>query len=342
MPALLFVILGTAFVVPLFPADWPLLIPLEALGTEWKIIVIGFVAILLTGLLYNLNGTIIRLYRGLSWKDYLFGTTLTTRNVNKLDIAHAQRRALRTMREEVQQRPQNPEREALVNRITAQQSSIATRIYSEFPDDPSQVLPTRLGNVISSFESYPDRQYGIDATALWPRMIGTMDKDYGAAVADAKTSLDFSVNSSLLSGITALAIFIVGSYYRLQLDSVGILIRHLMEILIFVIAAIAMYLSSIERAKEWGEMYKGAFDLYRGGLLKQLGYKQIPETVNDEISLWDPISRQIIYGYPPADKGHPVPYTFIRTSASGKPLDVDLVVTRGVTNGGNDGSIEVK
>jgi hypothetical protein len=344
IPAVLFVIFGLLFLVPLFPPDWPVLRPLETLGTEWKIIIIAFVTILLTALLYNLNVIILRLYTGHYWKEVWSGKYFTKRNRVRFDVAHAQRQGSQALLEQPQE---SGDSEAAISTIAEQQSRAARMVNREFPSTRHLVLPTRLGNVIRSFEEYPNRQYGIDAPTLWPRMLGKLDKDYGVAVADSKTSFDFTLNSSFLSAIMAMSILAVGLYFPVQLASpdvsarLDILARWGAEIILFVLAASLLYVSSIQRAKDWGDMYKGAFDLYRRDLLKQLGYAQVPETVAEEISLWDTISRQMIYGYPPPQIREPLPYTAARTSASGDPFDVTLSVTRGAAIVGSTGAIKI-
>src|SRR4051812_49479200 len=43
-----------------------------------------------------------------------------------------------------------------------------------FPCDPNGVptaqFPTRLGNLLTAFETYPDRKYGMDGVFAWPRL----------------------------------------------------------------------------------------------------------------------------------------------------------------------------
>ncbi|MEA2175486.1 MAG: hypothetical protein QOD00_3078, partial [Blastocatellia bacterium] len=68
------------------------------------------------------------------------------------------------------------------------------------------------------------------------------------------------------------------------------------KILIFAFLAYVFYELSIERALAWGDMVRGAFDLYRWDLLKQLGFKQEVKTREAERTAWAEVSRQMIYG----------------------------------------------
>ncbi|HEY9502806.1 MAG TPA: hypothetical protein VIR01_14320, partial [Pyrinomonadaceae bacterium] len=73
LPAALFIILCLIFVVPLLPADWLLLSRLEVLDTEWRIVAISLLVLVLSGALYNLNVTLTRFFEGYPWKDSWLG-----------------------------------------------------------------------------------------------------------------------------------------------------------------------------------------------------------------------------------------------------------------------------
>jgi len=118
-----------------------------------------------------------------------------------------QRLGLRTLKDELDKDKKNAE---TVSDIWTRLSEVSRRLNSELPSDTSLLLPTRLGNVIRSFEEYPDRQYGIGAITLWPRLIAKIDKEYAAMMDDSKTSFDFMLNISLLSAFSALVITVVG------------------------------------------------------------------------------------------------------------------------------------
>jgi uncharacterized repeat protein (TIGR01451 family) len=172
-------------------------------------------------------------------------------------------------------------------------------------------------------------------------MVGTINKDYGAAVADAKTSFDFTLNSSLLSAVLASAMVVAGLYSNIWGDSWPVLVRSGLGVFVLAGTSYAMYLSTIARAIDWGDMYKGAFDLYRGDLLKQLGYEQVPRSMEEERILWEPISRQMVERDLLADNSQSVPYTFTSTTAYGEPHHIRLDVVRGVASVADNGSVDV-
>jgi uncharacterized repeat protein (TIGR01451 family) len=228
--------------------------------------------------------------------------------------------------------------------ILDESARIGRRVNSEFPGDKAFVLPTRLGNIIRSFEHYSERQYGIDAIALWPRLISKIDKDYATAIDDAKTSFDFMMNSSVLSAILVLVLLIAGLLYPISLTSLQWWLPWLVEIALFTTLAYVFYLLSISRASAWGDMVKGAFDLYRWNLLEQLGYKHELTGLREERDLWDKISRQMIFGDTPLGPRvnySPAPPPILLTFAHGKPDTVALETTRGIKPASTDEGINV-
>lgn len=369
LPVIVFITFSILFVVPLLPADWTVLKPLATLDTQWQVITITFIAILMSGILYNLNIPLIRMYEGYPWRETWVGRLRTRHYQSKFSALLSRQRGMRTLL-----RAMGKADAALITACLSRLKTIAPKtkclqiedqhcsavwdpapneeinqwqhvydltksewestsrsLLNEFPGGVSLILPTRLGNVIRSFEYYPDREYGMDAVTLWPRLIAKIDKDYAALVDDSKTSFDFMLNGSVLSLALALLILLAGLIYETPLDSRATLISWFAEILIFTVLSFILYFQSISRAANWGEMVKGAFDLYRNDLLKLLGFGQQLKTKGAERSLWEKISMQMIYGDSPEGprtgyEDAPDPAIFAR----GDPVDVQLEVTRGV------------
>jgi uncharacterized repeat protein (TIGR01451 family) len=336
LPVVVFVILGLLFVAPLVPTDWPLLSPLAALDPQWKLIVILFTMIVLSGLLYNLNIPLIRFYEGYPWQAAWIGVWRKAHYQAKFDAAQAHWRGLRTLLYAVQ--GQSPKDERIPG-IIQKWKAAGEQVNTEFPKERASVLPTRLGNAIRSFEGYADRQYGIAAITLWPRLIAKIDKDYAAMMDDAKVSLDFMLNCSFLSGALALMILIVGLIYPAPLASPRLWTPWLIEVMIFAVLTYLFYLWAIPCAVAWGSTVKGAFDLYRWDLLKQLGYKRVPATMAEERSLWDDISLQMIYGDSPRIRW--AEYALTPTYARGEPYTLDLTAARGVNLPDPSGVVKV-
>jgi hypothetical protein len=355
MPVVLFLIFSLLFVVTFYPANRELLYQLQQLDAQ-GVVIFSFLTIVLTGLLYNLNIPIIRLYEGYPWRESFVGRWLTRYYQSKLraDIvirSHAQllRDVLKETKErestnplnrdETQELQANSESHAALKKIGQERILAGQRLMGIFPRNEDAVLPTRLGNVIRSFEHYPQRQYNMASITLWPRLVAKIDKDYAVAIDDAKISFDFFINCSVLSAILALMALFVGLIYPTAFASTGLLLSWIIEIIIFIVLSYASYTASINRASAWGSMVKGAFDLYRWDLLKQFGYKSIPNNMEEERELWGVISRQLIYGDPVKDKL--LEYKTAPTSALGSPSTVKLEIGRGLSPVDKDGTIRV-
>lgn len=383
MPVAVFVIL--ALLVPFFPDGFLLFRPLEQLETQWKVVAISFIIILISGMIYNLNIPIIRLYEGYVWKDSLIGQIRTRHYQSKFDAVTSRDKRMAALllamdpdtastayqqiiRAEIVEKlgilcPHLPALASegtrtathstpddqwirLYSAILDEWNFNKRRVNSEFPGERSLVLPTRLGNVIRSYEYYPEREYKIDSITLWPRLIACIDKEYAVSIDDAKISFDFMINSSALSAMMVLLLLIAGLAYPAHLASASLFWQWLIEIISFALASYIFYFLSIYRAGAWGDMVKSAFDLYRWKLLDQLGYKQELKSKDEERSLWDAISLQMILGdrqsgpritgyasEPPSVE----PATFARCV----PSDVQLELTRGIRSRSYDGALKI-
>jgi hypothetical protein len=366
VPAFLFTLLARMLVVPLVPGalDVPVLTPLKTMDESWEIFIVLLAAVVLSSLLYSLNTPLIRIYEGYPWQDTWLGKKRTSHYQAELDALTAEKESwpklfdtLKKEWDDLQKKDPSsgeiggqpdPELEGLGERITAVRDSgneAAKRINEDFPKR-SSVLPTRLGNAIRAFENYPERQYQMSGISLYPRLIAKIDKEYAGSIDEAKASVDFMLNSATLSALLALCLLLAGLVYPRSLSSPQAWLPWLVQILLFAGLAVWFYSQSIGRAKAWGTLVKGAFDLYRGELLEQLGYDYSPETINEERTIWANISRRLIYGDPPPGRGQLVPY---RQPAQPKPTPTaaetttgaGLELLRGISRADGDGAIGV-
>lgn len=330
LPVVVFVILGLVFVAPLLPPDLAALGRLRAIDNldAGKLVAITLAAVVLSGLLYNLNIPIMRLYEGYPWAGSLLGRRLTRRQQATFDALRAREEGMRVLRDELAAGPDA----ALAAEFGARQIRLEQRLKSEFPGNRTSVLPTRFGNVIRSFEDYPRRQYGISAITVWPRLIAKIDKEYAAAVDDSKTSLDFMMNGSALAGVFAAALLALGLVHRAPLADRGRLAAWLAQVAASAVLSYLMYVGATNRAAAYGSKIKSAFDLYRWALLKQLGYQYAPSTVEDERALWENISRFMIYGAPPRHRARLAGYKSPQAAGDQTPRMM-LDTHRGVTPG---------
>jgi hypothetical protein len=375
LPVSVFVIAFIVLVLPLLPTGLQILAPVATLDTQWQVVAVTFFTVLLSGLLFNLNIPVIQLFEGYPWQKTWLGKRRTRHYQLLFERSNVRVRGMRTLLRAMTSQlpdakwiaslrkalrnisvdpdilnPQTPRSRAswnersgmtqqrweeIYNQIQAKWNQLHLELYSEFPTLNSLILPTRLGNVIRSFEYYPDREYGMDAVTTWSRLIAKIDPSYAASIDDAKTSFDFMINISFLSAILFLIQVLAGVVYRRPLVSPEALSSWLLQLVTSLLLMAAFYKLSISRAAAWGEMVKGAFDLYRKELLLQLGYQRTLTTKEEERGLWDKISIQMLYGDRPegpqapdymVEPKAPVPPFFVKT----EPPDIDLKIARGV------------
>ncbi|MDX6403216.1 MAG: hypothetical protein QOH70_671 [Blastocatellia bacterium] len=380
LPTVMFTALFFFFAAPMLPDSLLLIKQLETLDTQWKVISVSFTTIVLSGLLYNLNIPIIRLYEGYPWKQTWLGKWRVKRHRERFKVLRNRQRGMRTLLRAMAS--SDPEliagtckeiqglldsdptalrsvREAFKENVTTVQDERWTvwrkEIHSKWAEtgrqllngfaDEHLILPTVLGNVIRSFEYYPDREYGIDTVTLWPRLIAKIDKEYAASIDDAKTGFDFMVNCSALSAMLALMVLLIGLATTVPLASLSKLIPWTLEIFALGVASYLTYLGAINRAPAWGTRVKSAFDLYRNDLLIQLGFNDKPKTKRAERDLWDGISQQLIYGDLPSGPNvdyalsplAPTPDTYVISN----PLGVRVEITRGIRQSSPDNMFQV-
>jgi|SRR5579862_1683005 len=87
LPVAIFMALGLVFGQPITPASLPVVRALETLDKQWFTIAITAFTIVVSGLLYNLNTPIIRLYEGYPWRGSRIGKWRIERIQKRLDRA---------------------------------------------------------------------------------------------------------------------------------------------------------------------------------------------------------------------------------------------------------------
>lgn len=367
LPVIIFIASLALLAFPLFPEDFSPFVQLVSLETEWKVISVTFVTIVLSGLIYNLNNSLVRVYEGYPWKNTSPGRWMIRRKIKQFCRLKAQEKGMRTLLIAMADADEKLKKEtlekinkwklkaprsiknnlfrsaenscqpsaqwdALDSAINSGWSNLSLRVINDFPPSESQILPTRLGNVIRSFENYANREYCIDAITLYPRLVAKIDKDYASVIDDAKTSFDFMINSSLLSLIAAVILAAAGFIYSRPFNGRRSLALWITEIVFFLFLSVIAYLGAVNQSRAWGETIKSAFDLYRNQLLEQLGYAAKPDSRAEERSLWDEISAQMLYGNPRSGPKliyrQPAPPTPAATRATGAPEDMPLSVLK--------------
>jgi hypothetical protein len=310
-PSVIFVFLFLVFVAPLLPPGVALAAP-AVFGTEWNVLSVTFFTLVLSALLSSLDTQLIQLYEGYPWQNSLLGR----------GMAWLQRRKMEALRRrsgllwELAADDGTPERTV----INSARSEAGKDLLQNFPDEPRLVLPTRFGNIMRAFERYPWVQYGMDAIYLWPRLVAVIPEPYAL---------------SYLTGVLCVATVAAGLAY-LPPDPAA---HVLAPAAVFLGASVWLYHRSFDAAADWGHFVKGAFDLYRGELLKKMGYQQQPLSRAKERDLWNRISYQVMGGDEPVELKKSLPWVEYADPPGAATLvraddGVELELTRAVEGPG--------
>jgi hypothetical protein len=295
-PVVLFLALGILTVEPLLPDGLPLLKTVQSLDTQWVVLAITAAAVVLTVFLYNLNTPITRFLEGYPWEKSKLGKAHKERweaSYKQIKTLVPRLRLLRNAWRVIDETHPN------IEKLQQNLDSLGILVNFNYPSASNLLLPTRFGNVIRSFESYPSRRYGLDAIEFWPRIVSVASKESLEVADEARSSVDFFVNSSVLSALLATILFVAGCSITDSGTPLATLVRWPLETAAAVVCAVLFYRGSIAKVAGWGAQVRTIFDLYRWGLLKQLGYQQTASSRDDERALWESLSREFIYGDPP-------------------------------------------
>jgi hypothetical protein len=161
------------------------------------------------------------------------------------------------------------------------------RFRREYPHEEALVLPTKLGNVTRAFEAHAAILYNLDPITIWPRLSAVVPSAYRDAIDGTEGGFRFVLNMSLV-----LALFGIESLYLQATEPTLLLIGALC-----LAASFVAYLVACSSAALWGEYVRGAFDLYRLDLLKQLGIylRPGPMSLDEERRVWSRVQKLTFY-----------------------------------------------
>ncbi|HEX4861323.1 MAG TPA: hypothetical protein VFV07_08805 [Rhizomicrobium sp.] len=165
-----------------------------------------------------------------------------------------------------------------------------------FPSRPEFVLPTRFGNVVRAFETYPYELYGADSVAVWPRLTAVVPDTCQARIEAAKAEVDCFLNASLLATLVALfcavrGVLTLSDHYWNDADiSWSFLYGGMFAVLLAVFA----YKAAVIRARSWGVLVASAFDLYLPALAALLGHA-VPDSLQERREFWAAFNEMFLY-----------------------------------------------
>ncbi|MFE9651150.1 hypothetical protein ACFYO0_45165 [Streptomyces sp. NPDC006365] len=163
---------------------------------------------------------------------------------------------------------------------------------TQIPGHRSQVMPTRLGNVLRAGGTRVHDKYGLDAVRCWPPLWLLLPEETRTEVAGAKTELDLI--ALWWTWTVLLAVWTALTPWALLLAAVGSLL-----------ARTALIASAVRYA----DLVGAVFDIHRDLLYQALGRPR-PAAPQDEIIAGRELTAALLRGPalappPPTDGGHP-------------------------------------
>jgi hypothetical protein len=170
--------------------------------------------------------------------------------------------------------------------------------YSEqkatFPERERWMRPTRLGNIAMVHEIGPMDRYGINLSAIWPRLWHVLPAEARQRIEDANIYLDFTVIMSLLSFISG-GFAIYSAFY-------GPAGRNTITRVLLILACFAsfwaFYQLAIQATRGFGVEAQAAVDAYRLKLLDLIGLER-PANADEEKRIWTELRYFISQGDQP-------------------------------------------
>lgn len=260
---------------------------LGELDATLKLIAI-FALITLIGLLTSMFGhTIYMLLEGrLLWPDWLRG-----RGVKRLNkkISAWMTRAAEVKRSD----------RAEYNEIWYRLRSFPYRKAGE----PEAFYPTRLGNLLHSYEQYSLNRYGMDGVFYWYRIWLVVEDVQGKRLERASAEADTLIFSSFVLLLGGLLYLINGFWLVLNSLSARPLLPPLLDFnlllhpltlgVLAIAIGYAVYRMALPLHRDYGELFKSLFDVYREKLKARLTLNVGERT--DEFDFWNNQWRWLQY-----------------------------------------------
>ncbi|GAA4041790.1 hypothetical protein [Streptomyces shaanxiensis] len=140
-----------------------------------------------------------------------------------------------------------PSKEVAASAISDHRQVVLDQLVHEFPADEVSTMPTRVGNILRSSETYPKERYGLDAVIVWPALWLVLPETTRDALGVCRRSLDQSV--SVVVALAATLVWLPWSWLVLIPAVLGPPVVHQ----VFV----------IPRAQAFAQVVRASFDIHR-------------------------------------------------------------------------------
>jgi hypothetical protein len=295
LPSVIFLILNLALVTgfglsPPVDPEW-------IAGHIWTVAAAVLTSWIFGIILLSLNRTIYRIVEG--YHDPLRAMSI----LKRLQIRRHEKIAssIETLKTDIERTGGGAERDRKIKELIR----LRFELSEAFPSQKQFILPTSLGNVIRSFESYPEQMYGIDPIAGWNRLLAVIPKEYQQLVDAEKSMTDLWVNLCFLSLISLIEYVCFLGWHIWSSAGDAALVAAVAgaapPMVWFPIAALGLAALAYGQAKsvaaEWGDMVKAAFDVFLPALGNKMAFAP-PSDREQERHLWGSFSDAVLYRRP--------------------------------------------
>jgi hypothetical protein len=180
-----------------------------------------------------------------------------------------------------------------IEKITHNEIGLVTYHHYAFAADESEIMPTEFGNILKAAEYHSRNLYRIDAVPMWPRLVHLIDEVYYRGFEQSYNELSFLVNCMVLCLFFSFISLPVCIYLGVIQSGRVWLYVSLMGFSFA--AAYIFHRASLFSVGQYGDMIRGAFDLFRYKLLTALG-QQMPSTLLEEKYKWEAICEFLNVG----------------------------------------------
>jgi hypothetical protein len=163
----------------------------------------------------------------------------------------------------------------------------AAELALRYPSRRRDVQNTLFGNVVRAYEEYASTHWGLDYGTVWPRIEALFTEQEQALHDEARTSLSFAVDLSLV--VFAVAVVrTVGDFWNL------------LNLLPFAISYLIFKVLAIDALEAGGRRIRSSLDLHRLDLYDQLGVQAALTFSDRERELGALLSEYLLSG--PGDR----------------------------------------
>jgi hypothetical protein len=316
VPALGFVALGMVVFGPIFPTGLLKRFQNPFFGQEWLTLLV--LTVIIGFSLSSLNTFIYKIFEG-----YMLLVRLPGVRQRMQRQASRLQDDIQLVRVKLADAENRGESEEVVQGIRDDLYYRLAEYQQQFPRTNEAVLPTAFGNILRAAEDYPSERYSIDSVVLWPRFIHAMPAAYFDKVDQSNNGLGFLINCSTLSILTAVCSVFAAGYqlifagiapstkpapdqlppspiYFVQItEAQFVYTQRVVGYLIFgvlmLVLAYLFYRATLPIARQYGNMIRSAYDLFRFELLKQFNLP-LPQNLNAERDRWRQLSEFVAVG----------------------------------------------